>query len=95
MEGKTSIKGANFEANDEKWVQKVRLIEENRYTLDDILIIYDKSWGNISIAGLGDTDYSHFIATKLTSDIEPFYHFFVLYEGRWTKIVYLPKIYHK
>ena len=47
MKGKTSIKGANFEANDKKWVQKVRLIEKNRYPLDDILIIYDKSWGNI------------------------------------------------
>ena len=46
MEGKTS-KGANFEVNDKKWVQKARLIEENRYTLDDILIIYDISWGNI------------------------------------------------
>ena len=45
MEGKTSIKGANFEVNDKKWVPKVRLIEENLYS-DDILIIYDKSWGN-------------------------------------------------
>ena len=49
MKGKTSIKGANFEANDKKWVQKVRLIEDNRYTLDDILIINDKSRGNIQL----------------------------------------------
>ena len=30
MKGKTSIKGANFEANDKKLVQKVRFIEDSR-----------------------------------------------------------------
>ena len=50
---------------------------------DDILIIYDKSWGNIQF-------YSHFIATKLTSDIEPFRLFFVLYEDDGLKLYICP-----